>query len=227
VRLFCRRYLLFACFPQEKCCISGYLSGFHTYRPTTLRLGYVRFSDVFIVDTNQVWGPATSTPPCDFECYCWVCVAVHRGCRHFQAPFTRSTESPATGLPATGNTWQAVRTFTWSTLRSLPSTELASPFLFCRSKTGRRTGDSRTTQLYVIFQRGDSLHEDLKQIHVNLHKEFVSWIYLAESVIWVINKIGFLKYCDYLIVTVELSLGGIFSYLCLLFLLCRENSVVS
>ena len=30
------------------------------------------------------------------------------------APFTRATESPATGLPATENTWQAIRAFTRS-----------------------------------------------------------------------------------------------------------------
>jgi hypothetical protein len=124
------------------------------------------------VDKNQVWIPATSTPLCDFECYCWVCVAVHRGSRQSQAPFTRASESPATGLPATRNTGLAVRASTRSThpLRSLPSTELASHFLSCRSKTGTLTGDGNN------FQRGDSLHGDSKQIHVNFHKEFVSWI---------------------------------------------------
>jgi hypothetical protein len=114
------------------------------------------------VEKNQVRGPATSTPPCDFECFCWVCVAVHRGCLQCQAPFTRATESPENCLPATRNTWQAVRASTRSTLRSLPSTELASPFLSCRSKTRRLTGVSRTTQLHVSFQRGDSLRGDSK-----------------------------------------------------------------
>jgi hypothetical protein len=99
-------------------------------------------------------------------------VAVHRGSCQSQAPSTRASESPATGLPATENTGQAARASTRSTqsVRNLPSTELASPFLSCRSRTGKLTGDGRN------FQRGDSLHGDSKQIHVNFHKEFVSWI---------------------------------------------------
>ena len=71
------------------------------------------------------------------------------------APFTRETESPATGLPATENTWQAM---TASTL----STKLLSRSLFSRSTTGRLTGDSRTTKLCARFQTGDSLRGDSK-----------------------------------------------------------------
>jgi hypothetical protein len=150
LRLFSRKSLLFVCFPQEQYCISGYLSGFHTYRHKTLSLGCVRFSDVFIVDKNQVWDPAASHG---------------RQSRRRLLYQRQGIHGKQWGLPHGPHC-----------LRSLPSTELASPFMYCRSETRRLTGDSRTTHLYVSFQSGGSLHGDSKQIHVNFHKEFVSWI---------------------------------------------------
>lgn len=54
------------------------------------------------------------------------------------------------------------------------SPELLSPFLTCRSKRGRLTGRSRTTQFYVSSQMADSLHGDSEQnVH---HRQLINLI---------------------------------------------------
>jgi hypothetical protein len=63
----------------------------------------------------------------------------------------------------------------------LPLTQLRSRLLSCRLKTRRLTGDSRTTQLYVIFQSGDRHFGDPKHIRANCHKEFVNWLVLSPN----------------------------------------------
>jgi hypothetical protein len=45
---------------------------------------------------------------------------------------------------------------------SLPWTALLTPFISCRSKTGRLKADCRTMQLYANFQTGGSLNGDSK-----------------------------------------------------------------
>jgi len=116
-------------------------------------------------------------PPCDFECFCWVCmlfIAVAVSVR----PLSHGRQSRRRLVyQRQGIHGKHLRLpHGLHCMRILPSTELATPFLSCRSKKGRMTGDSRTTQLYVSFQRGDSLHGNSKQINVNFHKEFASWI---------------------------------------------------
>jgi len=119
---------------------------------------------------------------CVCECVCVVCECVwcvetlsycytiSRDVLEPSGPLSHRWQSPATGLPAAENTWQAMRAFTRSTLRKF------SRRRNCRLKTGRWTGEGNTADLLSGLSEG---RQSPWRIHANCYKEFASWVVLS------------------------------------------------